>query len=259
MIEVNNLRKRFRRERIGKTGAERPDPRQDDDWFHAVRDVSFHCARGEVLGLLGPNGAGKTTTLRMLSTALRPDGGTAHVNRIDLVRKPLEARRQIGFLSGATGLYGRLSVRENVEYFGRLHGMAPALLRQRCDALFERLDMHGFAARRADSLSSGMRQRCAIARTVIHDPAVVIFDEPTTGLDVMSAEVLLGFIGDYKRLGVPLVFSTHHLHEVEQLCDRVCVINHGRSVFTGAPSELAAFDGARTLHEGFVRLIGKGN
>jgi sodium transport system ATP-binding protein len=193
----------------------------------------------------------------MLSTALRPDEGRLVVNEVDLVAAPLHARRQLGFLSSTTGLYGRLTARENVEYFGRLHGLNEARLRERCDYLFDRLVMHRFADCRADTLSSGMRQRCLIARAVVHDPAAVILDEPTTGLDVMSAEVLLDFIDEYKTKGVPLIFSTHHLHEVEKLCDRVCVINHGVSVFTGTASELAGFEGATNLHGGFVRLIGK--
>jgi sodium transport system ATP-binding protein len=257
VIEVKNLRKRFRRTAAPGATTSRPDPRQDEEWFHAVRDVSLRCQPGQVLGLLGPNGAGKTTTLRMLSTALRPDGGSASIDQVDLLAAPQEARRRIGFLSGATGLYGRLTARENVEYFGRLHGMDARRLRARCDHLFDRLALQSVADCRADTLSTGMRQRCAIARTVVHSPSVVILDEPTTGLDVMAAEVVLDFIEEYKAMGVPLIFSTHHLHEVEKLCDRVCVINHGRTVFDGTTAELAAFDGSTTLHDAFVRLIGK--
>ena len=178
MIEVSSLAKRFPSRVRKERRATRRDPREQPDSFHAVRDVSFACAPGEVLGLLGPNGAGKTTTLRVLSTALRPDAGSARIDGIDIVAEPLEARKRIGFLSGTTGLYGRLTVRENVEYFGRLHGMGPERLRQRCDALFEQLDIHQFAHKRADQISTGMRQKCAIARTVIHEPRVVILDEP---------------------------------------------------------------------------------
>lgn len=255
MIEVTGLAKRFASTHPKERRARQRDVRDHDGWFHAVRDVSFQCAPGEVLGLLGPNGAGKTTTLRILSTALRPDAGTAFINEIDILAQPLLARQRIGFLSGTTGLYGRLSARENVEYFGRLHGMAPERIRQRCDALFEQLQMHEFGHKRADQLSTGMRQKCAIARTVIHEPQIVILDEPTTGLDVMSAKILLDFIVSYKALGVPLIFSTHHLHEVDKLCDRVCVINHGKTAFNGSVAELRRLGGSDDLYDAFVRVI----
>ncbi|MFA9217740.1 MAG: ATP-binding cassette domain-containing protein, partial [Sphingomonadaceae bacterium] len=224
-------------------------------WFHAVHDVSFRCAPGEVLGLLGPNGAGKTTTLRLLSTALKADAGQVLAYGVDLLRDPLAARRQIGFLSGSTGLYGRLTARENIEYFGRLHGMDEARLQQRCDALFELLQMHEFSHKRADTLSTGMKQKCAIARTVVHEPRVIILDEPTTGLDVMSAKILLDFIASYKALGVPLIFSTHHLHEVEKLCDRVCIINHGHTAFHGSIDQLRQLGGSADLYDAFVGVI----
>ena len=258
MIEVFGLAKRFASQACKERRAQRRDVREHDGWFHAVRDVSFQCAPGEVLGLLGPNGAGKTTTLRILSTALRPDAGSATINGLDILAEPLEARKRIGFLSGSTGLYGRLSARENIEYFGRLHGMSPARLKQRCDTLFDQLDMHGFAHKRADQLSTGMRQKCAIARTVVHAPQVVILDEPTTGLDVMSARILLDFIASYKALGIPLIFSTHHLHEVEKLCDRVCIINHGRSAFNGTLCELRRLGGSDDLYDAFVHIIDEG-
>ncbi|MFL6658582.1 MAG: ATP-binding cassette domain-containing protein [Massilia sp.] len=255
MIEVNGLAKRFAVPVHKERRARQRDVREHDGWFHAVRDVSFQCAPGEVLGLLGPNGAGKTTALRILSTALRPDAGTAHINGIDILAEPLLARQRIGFLSGSTGLYGRLTARENVEYFGRLHGMAPQLLKQRVDLLFEQLQMHPYSHKRADQLSTGMKQKCAIARTVIHSPHIVILDEPTTGLDVMSAKILLDFIASYKALGIPLIFSTHHLHEVEKLCDRVCIINHGATAFNGSLAELRVIGGSDDLYDAFVRVI----
>lgn len=255
MIEVQGLAKRFRLPaRKGADGGRR-DPREHDGWFHAVRDVSFRCAPGEVLGLLGPNGAGKTTTLRLLSSALRPDAGSIRANGIDLLADPLAARRHIGFLSGSTGLYGRLTARENVEYFGRLHGMSPAYLARRCDELFTLLHMHEFSHKRADQLSSGMQQKCAIARTVVHEPQIVILDEPTTGLDVMSAKILLDFIAGYKTLRIPLIFSTHHLHEVDKLCDRVCIINHGKTAFHGPLTQLRQLGGSHDLYDAFVGLI----
>ena len=257
MIEVKGLAKRFRL--LKGKAARHCDPREHDGWFHAVRDVSFHCAAGEVLGLLGPNGAGKTTTLRLLSTALTADAGTAMMNGIDILREPLVARQSIGFLSGTTGLYGRLTARENIEYFGRLHGMSPAYLQRRCDELFDLLHMHDFGNKRADQLSTGMKQKCAIARTVVHQPQIVILDEPTTGLDVMSAKILLDFIASYKTLGVPLIFSTHHLHEVEKLCDRVCIINHGKTAFHGSVDELRHLGGSADLYDAFVGVINQGS
>lgn len=259
MIEVSNLAKRFRLPARGGKRTSARDPRDHDGWFHAVRDVSFSCAPGEVLGLLGPNGAGKTTTLRLLSTALKPDAGSIHANGIDLLAQPLAARQHIGFLSGSTGLYGRLTARENIEYFGRLHGMRPDHLRRRCDALFELLQMHEFGNKRADQLSTGMKQKCAIARTVVHEPRIVILDEPTTGLDVMSAKILLDFIASYKALGVPLIFSTHHLHEVDKLCDRVCIINHGVTAFHGSMAALRERGGSADLYDAFVGVINQGS
>jgi sodium transport system ATP-binding protein len=263
MIEVKNLSKRFRISptRAARKSAAPPadsaaaDRRQHDGWFKAVSDVGFACQNGEVLGLLGPNGAGKTTTLRLLSTALAADSGSVMLDGVDLLKEPQMARQKIGFLSGSTGLYGRLSTRENVEYFGRLHRMAPAQLKARIDDLFTLLNMHDFAERRADQLSTGMKQKCAIARAVVHHPAVVILDEPTTGLDVMAAQTLLDFIASYKVLGIPLIFSTHHLHEVEKLCDRVCIINHGRTAFFGSLAELRHRAGRHELVDAFVRVI----
>ena len=255
MIEVKGLAKRFAAPVHKERRAHTRDPREHDGWFHAVRDVSFQCAPGEVLGLLGPNGAGKTTTLRILSTALRPDAGSATINGLDILATPLVARQRIGFLSGSTGLYGRLTARENVEYFGRLHNMAPDHLKRRCDQLFDQLQMNQFAHKRADHLSTGMRQKCAIARTVIHEPQVVILDEPTTGLDVMSAKILLDFIASYKALGIPLIFSTHHLHEVDKLCDRVCIINHGKTAFSGSLAEFRHLGRSDDLYDAFVSVI----
>ncbi|MET3132307.1 sodium transport system ATP-binding protein [Oxalobacteraceae bacterium GrIS 1.11] len=257
MIEVRSLAKRFRMP-SRKDGQPR-DPREHDGWFHAVREVSFRCGPGEVLGLLGPNGAGKTTTLRLLSTALKPDSGSAFINGVDILREPLLARQSIGFLSGSTGLYGRLTARENVEYFGRLHGMSPAYLKRRCDELFDLLQMHAFSGQRADQLSTGMKQKCAIARAVVHQPQIVILDEPTTGLDVMSAKILLDFIASYKAMKVPLIFSTHHLHEVEKLCDRVCIINQGKTAFNGTLPQLRQLGGSADLYDAFVGIVNQGD
>ncbi|HAT32659.1 MAG TPA: ABC transporter [Janthinobacterium sp.] len=245
MIEVRGLAKRFRLPSNKDQGSR--DPREQEGWFHAVRDVSFRCAPGEVLALLGPNGAGKTATLRLLSTALKADTGSAYINGVDILKEPLVARQSIGFLSGTTGLYGRP------------HGTSPAYLKRRCDELFELLGMHEFGNKRADQLSTGMRQRCAIARAVVHQPQIVILDEPTTGLDVMAAKILLDFIASYKALRVPLIFSTHHLHEVDKLCDRVCILNHGKTAFSGTLAQLRQLGGSADLYDAFVGVIKAGN
>lgn len=231
MIDVKDLAKTFALPKRKHKPTD--DPREQSGQFHAVRNVSFSAVAGEVLGLLGPNGAGKTTTLRMLSTAIAPSAGSILVDGVNLVTEPLQARRRIGFLSGATGLYCRLTVRENIAYFGRAHGIDDVTVNARATALLQRLDMESYAERRVDALSAGMKQRAAIARTVIHEPQVLILDEPTTGLDILGSRVVLDFIRDYQSRGVTIVFSTHHLHEVEALCQRVCIINQGISVYQG--------------------------
>ncbi|ABG41459.1 ABC transporter related protein [Paraglaciecola sp. T6c] len=255
MIEIVGLAKKFSVENPKKLSEqERKDPRLKGRFFHSVIDVSFTCQQGEVLGLLGPNGAGKTTTLRMLSTALKPDSGSITINGTDVLQDPVMARKKIGFLSGSTGLYGRLSGRENIEYFAKLHGMTPVQIKHKMEALAELLDMHTFLDRRSENFSTGMKQKVAIARAVVHDPEVVILDEPTTGLDIMATQTVLRFIRGLKEQGTPVIFSTHHLDEVSELCDRVAVIDQGLSKFDG---ELKAFtqlaDGS--LHQAFLTSI----
>ena len=260
MLEVKNLNKRFRIDNKTlkenrKKAKNAIDIREEGHWFYAVRDVSFSCDSGQVLGLLGPNGAGKTTCLRMLSTALQPTNGSVVINGEDVIANPLVMRQRIGFLSGSTSLYHRLTVRENVEYFGRLHGMSESELGQAVDRIFEQLDIHKFADKKADSLSTGMKQRANIARTVIHNPEVIVLDEPTTGLDVISAKTILDFIESYKGGKTPVVFSTHHLHEVEKLCDRVVLIDHGQNQFDGTLDEFRSQSSAGDLYDVFVNLV----
>lgn len=259
MIEIQNLRKAFALDKKNKlTDAERADVRYTEKSFQSVRDVSFCCGKGEVLGLLGPNGAGKTTTLRMLSTALRPDGGSVMIDGYDVLTNPNEARKRIGFLSSSTGLYGRLTAYENVAYFARLHGIAEAEIKQRIDELFTLLNMHSFANRRAEQMSSGMKQRTAIARAVVHNPSLVVLDEPTTGLDIMTTQTVLEFIQRLKSQGTPVLFSTHHLDEVAALCDRVVVIDQGISAFSGTLSEFKALTSGDDLRAAFMSVISKG-
>lgn len=256
MIEIRQLAKAFTLEKGQKLSeAELQDVRYTGRSFCSVRDVSFSCQKGDVIGLLGPNGAGKTTTLRMLSTALKPDSGSILLDGQDVLRDPVLARRNIGFLSSSTGLYGRLTAFENVAYFARLHGMSETALRQRIDELFSLLDMHSFASRRAELMSSGMKQKTAIARAVVHSPALVVLDEPTTGLDIMTTETVLNFIRGLKAEGTPVIFSTHHLDEVRSLCDRVVVIHQGLSAFDGTLVEFSQLSPQGDLRQAFMTVI----
>ncbi len=260
MLEVKNLMKRFRLDNKTikenkKKAKELLDVREEGRWFNAVQDVSFSCDPGQVLGLLGPNGAGKTTCLRMLSTALQPTSGQIAINGEDVVAEPLAMRKRIGFLSATTGLYHRLTVRENIQYFGRLHGMSEENLEIEMNKVFELLDINSFADKKAVSLSTGMKQRANIARTVIHQPEVIVLDEPTTGLDVISAKTILDFIESYKGSKVPVVFSTHHLHEVEKLCDKVVLINDGVTKFNGFLDEFKALNKSGKLYDVFIQLV----
>lgn len=256
MIEVAGLKKRFKLTKDHKIDKKQSiDPRQETDYFHSVRDVSFHCEKGEVLGLLGPNGAGKTTTLRMLSTALLPDHGQIQINGVDVVKDPLLARKKIGFLSGSTGLYGRLTAKENIEYFGKLHGMDKKVLKTRTEELFEMLDMNSFVHKRAEHLSTGMQQKTNIARAVVHSPEVVVLDEPTTGLDIMTTQTVIKFIQDLKSQGTPVIFSTHHLDEIDLLCERVSVINEGISCFNGTLDQFKETGNSQILNEAFLNIL----
>ena len=213
MIEARGLSKRFQDKKRGE--------------IRAVDSVSFQCQPSKIYGLLGANGAGKTTTLRMLATILEPTDGTAIVNGYDVVEQPEKVRANVGFLSTATALYPRLTAEEMVEYFGRLNGLDEATLKNRIDDIFSRLNMNDFRDRRCDKLSTGQKQKTSIARTLVHDPPVMIFDEPTTGLDVMTARTIIGFIADCRDRGKTVIFSTHIMSEVERLCDHIGIIHGG--------------------------------
>lgn len=241
MIQARSLRKVFRDKKRGDVVA--------------VDDLSFACQAGEVFGLLGPNGAGKTTTLRILSTALKPTSGTLVVDGVDVAQDPGEVRRRIGFLSGSTGLYARLTPREIARYFGRLYGLKDDVIARRTDELFARLDMNDFADRRADTLSTGQKQKASIVRTIIHDPAIVVFDEPTSGLDIMTSREIIRLIKQCRDEGKCVIFSTHHMHEVEKLCDRLAVVHKGRLFAQGTLDEVRAQAGADDLEEAFLNLV----
>jgi sodium transport system ATP-binding protein len=241
MIEAQNLVKRFRDKNRGVVAA--------------VDGVSFSCRPGEIYGLLGANGAGKTTTLRMLATILAPTEGTATVAGHDVTKEPQKVRSCVGFLSTATALYGRLSALEMVEYFGRLYGMDESALHRRIDAIFERLEMNDFRDRRCDKLSTGMKQKVSIARTLVHDPSVMIFDEPTVGLDVMAARTIAGFIRECRDNGKTVILSTHVMSEVEKLCGRIGIIHNGKMMAEGTLSELRQRFGLQNLEDIFIKVV----
>ncbi len=242
MIEAQQLTKVFRDKKRGE--------------IRAVDAVSFRCEPGRIYGLLGANGAGKTTTLRMLATLLTPTSGSASVAGFDVVARPEEARASLGFLSTATALYGRLTAREMVAYFGRLYGLEESALRRRMDELFARLQMEEFRDRRCDRLSTGMKQKTSIVRTLVHDPPVMIFDEPTSGLDVMTARTIVAFIRECRERGKTVIFSTHVMSEAEKLCDAIGIIHAGKLLEEGTLAELREKHSQHDLEEIFVRVVG---
>jgi sodium transport system ATP-binding protein len=222
----------------------------------AVREVSFTAPDGRITGLLGPNGAGKSTSLRMVCTVMRPDSGAALIDGVDVARDPLAARRRIGVLSHAAGLYPHLTGRENVLYFGELHGMARAERERRADELIEMLDMADCAARRAKGFSQGQRLKTALARALVHAPRNVVLDEPTNGLDVMAVRSLRQLLGRLRAQGHCVLFSSHVMQEVAALCDEVVVVAHGAVVAAGTPASLLERSGRDGLEDAFVSLIG---
>jgi sodium transport system ATP-binding protein len=244
VIEADNIAKQFRDKRDKKDGQHR-----------AVDGVSFRCSPGQVYGLLGANGAGKTTTLRILATILRPSSGTARVAGYDIRHDAEKVRHSIGFLSTSTALYPRLTAREMVEYFGRLHGMGSELLHRRTEFIFEKLQMQEFAGRRCDQLSTGMKQKVSIARTLVHDPPVMIFDEPTSGLDVMTSRSITGFIRECRDQGKTVLFSTHVMSEAEKLCDLIGIIHAGRIIAEGTLAQLRERYRQRDLEEIFMQAV----
>lgn len=241
MIEVRQLVKRFRDRKRGAVSA--------------VDSVSFSCRPGEIYGLLGANGAGKTTTLRILATILAPTEGTVVVAGYDVAKAPQMVRASVGFLSTATALYGRLTAQEMVEYFGRLHGLDEPTLRRRVDEIFARLEMNDFRDRRCDKLSTGLKQKVSIARTLVHDPSVMIFDEPTVGLDVMAARTIAAFIRECRDGGKTVVFSTHVMSEAEKLCDQIGIIHDGKLLAEGTLPQLRARYGIHDLEDLFVKVV----
>jgi sodium transport system ATP-binding protein len=241
MIEARGLTKTFRDKKRGE--------------IHAAEDVTFRVQPGQIYGLLGANGAGKTTTLRMLATLLQPTRGTAVVAGHDVATEPAKVRANVGFLAASTALYGRLTARETIAYFGRLNGLDRATIAARTQQIAVELDMHDFLDRRCDKFSTGMKQKTSIARTLVHDPAVMIFDEPTLGLDIMAARTIVKFVRDCRARGKTVIYSTHIMSEVEKLCDRVGIIHDGRLLAEGTVDELKTSHGQQDLEEVFVAVV----
>ena len=222
----------------------------------AVDGVDFQAPDGQITGLLGPNGAGKTTTLRMLYTLMTPDSGRVEVDGIDATAHPAEVRRALGVLPDARGVYKRLTARENIAYFGQLHGMSKAAIAERTRALSAALDMDDILDRQTEGFSQGQRTKTAIARALVHDPRNVILDEPTNGLDVMTTRAMRGFLQQLKAEGRCVIFSSHIMQEVAALCDRIVIIAKGQVVAAGTADELRARFGEANLEDAFVRAIG---
>jgi sodium transport system ATP-binding protein len=221
----------------------------------ALDGVSFAAFPGQIYGLLGPNGAGKTTALRIVSTVLRPSSGTVTVNGFDVLTQPSQVRRQIGFMSANTGVYDRMTAWEMVYYFGRLHGLEDKALAERMEKLFERLQMNDFRDLLGAKMSTGMKQKVSVARALVHDPPVLIFDEATSGLDVLVARALLNTVAELRNQGKCIIFSTHIMREAEKLCDRLAIIHRGRILAEGTLDELRDRHKQRDLEELFFQLI----
>lgn len=250
MIEVNDLRKTFE---LSKQ--QRKELATDSKIAVAVDGISFTCNPGRIFSLLGPNGAGKTTTMRMLSTLFKPTSGSIFIGGVDAVKNPEAARRKIGFLTGSTGLYARLTPNELVQYFANLYGVSPSDFEQRKQHLYDLLDMHHFQNKRIGKLSTGMKQKVSICRTMIHDPEIVIFDEPTSGLDVITAENIIQLILDCKAQGKTVIFSSHIMSEVDLLCDDLAIVHQGKIVHQGTMEAFRSEMQTANLTSEFIRII----
>jgi sodium transport system ATP-binding protein len=244
MIVAEHLRKTF------------PGRGKDKTPVIAVDDVGFTARDGEITGLLGPNGAGKTTTLRMLYTLMTPESGRVLVDDVDVAIDAERVRRSLGVLPDARGVYKRLTARENIDYFGKLHGLSPADIAARTAKLAAALQMDDFLDRATEGFSQGQRTKTAIARALIHDPKNVILDEPTNGLDVMTTRGLRSFLQALRSEGRCVIFSSHIMQEVAALCDRIVIIANGRVMAQGSTDELRAQAGEANLEDAFVKLIG---
>ncbi len=254
MINVHNLYKEFH---LGR--AQQKEFGTKEKKAVAVDDISFQCQPGRIFSLLGPNGAGKTTTMRMLSTIFKPTSGMIDICGIDAIHNPQEARKRIGFLTGSTGLYARLTPNELVQYFADLYGVSRVEFKERKERLFDLLDMHEFENKRIGKLSTGMKQKVSICRTMIHDPDVIVFDEPTSGLDVITAENIISLIRDCKRDGKTVIFSSHIMSEVDLLCDDMAIVHKGKLLYNGTMDNFRANQTEKSLTGEFIRIINQAN
>jgi len=243
LIEVINLCKTFH------------DRKKGD--IPAVKGITFQCPPGHVFGLLGRNGAGKTTTLRMLATILVPTSGTARIEGQDVIERPGEVRKRIGYLSGETKLYDRLTARELLTYFGNLAGMSQASIAGRIAELQVSFGLGDFLDKRVGKMSTGMKQRLSLARVVLHDPPVLIFDEPTAGLDVMGAREVIRIVQDLRSKGRTIIFSTHIMTEAERICDEIAIIERGAILAQGTVASLRSRHGGGSLEDVFVETVGE--
>jgi len=225
----------------------------------AVDKVNIECQPGKIFGLLGLNGAGKTTLMRLLSTVLKPTSGTAKVNGFDILTDSQKVKANIGFLSSDTALYPRLTAEETVTYFARLNGIGEEVIQKRLENIFMIFDMENFRDRRVDKLSSGMKQKVSLARTIIHDPEVLILDEPTLGLDVITSKNIIQFIRRAKEENKCVLFSTHIMHEAEKLCDEIAIIHRGKILAAGTLEKLQSETRLKDLDEVFIKLVGSLN
>ena len=250
MIQVSNLSKTF-----DLTRQQRKELNTEERTAVAVENISFRCEPGRIFSLLGPNGAGKTTTMRMLSTIYKPSAGEIIMGGTDAVKNPQEARRKIGFLTGATGLYARLTPNELIQYFGELYGVSKEDIAKRKEHLYMLLDMHDFQNKRIGKLSTGMKQKVSICRTMIHDPEIIVFDEPTSGLDVITAENIILLIQNCKEQGKTVIFSSHIMSEVDLLCDDLAIIHKGKLLFSGTMTDFKGQMQADNLTAEFIRIV----
>lgn len=244
MIQVEGLTKIFHDKKRGKVVA--------------VNNLEFNCRKGQIFGLLGPNGAGKTTTLRILATMILPTKGKVMVNGFDVVKEANKVRRQIGFLSSETGLYDRFTPRETVKFFGRINGMEDRIIEKRMTEIFHNLDMEDFQDVRVNKLSTGMKQKLSIARCIIHDPPILILDEPTVGLDIITARIVTEYVKGFREQGKCIIYSTHIMREAERLCDVIAIIHQGNLITQGTLEELKKNSSSEDLEEIFFELIAKG-
>lgn len=254
MIKVENLSKQFE-----LTKKQQKESNTTERFASAVEDISFSCEPGRIFSLLGPNGAGKTTTLRMLATILKPSSGSITLGNVDAIKDPEKARAKMGFLTGSTGLYERLTPIEIIRYFGELYGLSKEVLEERKEHLFSLLGVHEFQHKRIGRLSTGMKQKVSICRTMIHDPEIVIFDEPTSGLDVITAENIIKLIQDCKNQGKTIIFSSHIMSEVDLLCDDLAIIHKGKILYNDTMENFRASMTTDNLTKEFIHIINQAN